>query len=305
MANNTIFDDVFRTMLERMPQLIVPVINEVFGTNYPADIPVVQRRNEHYTKSGEIITDSHLFIANKIYHIECQSTADSTMIVRMVEYDFALALEYAEKENGKYRIYFPQSCVLYLRGKTGSDYLEMDLVMPDGQSIGYKVPVIRMENYTCDALFQKKLLFLLPFYIIRYEKNVETIEKDAAVFDALMEEYEVIEKRLEQNLLEDGWEKEYRDLIELIARIADYIFSKSERARKGIGEIMGGKVLELESDKLIAKGVKQGLELGKQESQIDTAVRMLQAGKYAIEEIAEISGLTVENVNELNEKKNL
>ena len=181
----------------------------------------------------------------------------------------------------------------------------MDLVMPDGQSIGYKVPVIRMENYTCDALFQKKLLFLLPFYIIRYEKNVETIEKDAAVFDALMEEYEVIEKRLEQNLLEDGWEKEYRDLIELIARIADYIFSKSERARKGIGEIMGGKVLELESDKLIAKGVKQGLELGKQESQIDTAVRMLQAGKYAIEEIAEISGLTVEKVNELNEKKNL
>ena len=103
----------------------------------------------------------------------------------------------------------------------------------------------------------------------------------------------------------DGWEKEYRDLIELIARIADYIFSKSERARKGIGEIMGGKVLELESDKLIAKGVKQGLELGKQESQIDTAVRMLQAGKYAIEEIAEISGLTVEKVNELNEKKNL
>lgn len=145
----------------------------------------------------------------------------------------------------------------------------------------------------------------MPFYIIRYEKNVETIEKDAAVFDALMEEYEVIEKRLEQNLLEDGWEKEYRDLIELIARIADYIFSKSERARKGIGEIMGGKVLELESDKLIAKGVKQGLELGKQESQIDTAVRMLQAGKYAIEEIAEISGLTVEKVNELNEKKNL
>ena len=71
MANNTIFDDVFRTMMERMSQLIIPVLNEVFGTNYPVDIPVVQRRNEHYTKSGEIITDSHLFIANKIYHIEC------------------------------------------------------------------------------------------------------------------------------------------------------------------------------------------------------------------------------------------
>lgn len=28
--DNTIFDDVFRTMLERMPQLVIPVINEIF-----------------------------------------------------------------------------------------------------------------------------------------------------------------------------------------------------------------------------------------------------------------------------------
>ena len=52
---------------------------------------------------------------------------------------------------------------------------------------------------------------------------------------------------------------------------------------------MGGKVLELESDKLI----KQGLELGRLENQMATAVKMLQVGKYTIEEIADISGLTV------------
>lgn len=114
-----------------MPQLIIPLINEVFGTDYPGDIPIVQRRNEHYTRKGAIITDSHLFIADKIYHIECQSTSDSTMVIRMIEYDFAAALEFAEKENGKYRIYFPQSCVLYLRGKNGPDFLEMELVMPE------------------------------------------------------------------------------------------------------------------------------------------------------------------------------
>ena len=58
MANNTIFDNVFRTMLEKMPELVVPLINEVFGTNYPADIAVEQQRNEHQTKNGEKITDS-------------------------------------------------------------------------------------------------------------------------------------------------------------------------------------------------------------------------------------------------------
>lgn len=52
---------------------------------------------------------------------------------------------------------------------------------------------------------------------------------------------------------------------------------------------MGGKVLELESDKLI----EQGLKLGRLENQMATAVKMLQVGKYTIEEIADISGLTV------------
>ena len=38
ISNNTIFDDVFRTMLEKMPELVIPLINEVFGTDYPNDI---------------------------------------------------------------------------------------------------------------------------------------------------------------------------------------------------------------------------------------------------------------------------
>lgn len=177
----------------------------------------------------------------------------------------------------------------------------MDLVMPDGRKIGYKVPIVRVENYTCDVIFQKKLLFLLPFYIIRYEKSAELIERDDDTFQALMAEYAAIQKRLEQNFLEDGKEKEYRDLLELITRIADYIFADADRAKKGIGEVMGGKVLELESDKLIAKGKEQGIELGKQE----IAVKMLQAGKYTIEEIVYISGFTMEKVLEIKGDKGL
>jgi len=32
--NNTIFDDVFRTMIEKMPYLAVPLINEVLKRIY-------------------------------------------------------------------------------------------------------------------------------------------------------------------------------------------------------------------------------------------------------------------------------
>ena len=62
---------------------------------------------------------------------------------------------------------------------------------------------------------------------------------------------------------------------------------------------MGGKVLELESDKLI----EQGLELGRLENQMATAVKMLQVG--TIEEIADISGLTVKKICALKDEKNL
>ena len=122
MESSTIFDDVFWTMLEKMPQLAVPLINEVFGTSYPEDVKIIQKRNEHQTQNGRIITDSHLLIANRIYHIECQSTDDSTMVIRMIEYDFAISLEHVQKENGRYRMYFPQSCVLYLRGTKKEEY---------------------------------------------------------------------------------------------------------------------------------------------------------------------------------------
>lgn len=94
--NNTIFDDVFRTMIEKMPYLAVPLINEVFHTSYPENVPIVQLRNEHQQENGEIITDSCLKIAGKLYHIECQSVDDTTMAIRMIEYDFSIAIECTE-----------------------------------------------------------------------------------------------------------------------------------------------------------------------------------------------------------------
>ena len=251
MADNTIFDDVFRTMLEKMPELVVPLINEAFGTNYPTDVAVEQQRNEHQAKNGERITDSRLKIADKIYHIECQSTGDAEMVIRMIEYDFAISLETKQIENGRYKIYFPHSCVLYLRGKGRRDTLGMDIIMPDGRIIKYELPAIYIERYTQDVIFQKKLLFLLPFYVMRYEKSREDIEKDPAKLQKLLDEYAVIASRLEEGLLGKGREALYRYLVEVIIKIADYIFADSEKTKKGVDRIMGGKVLELKTDKLI------------------------------------------------------
>ena len=261
--NNTIFDDVFRTMIEKMPYLAVPLINEVFHTSYSENVKITQLRNEHQQEDGDIITDSCLLIGKKMYHIECQSTDDVTMAIRMIEYDFAIGIEHAEKQGRGYRIEFPKSCVLFLRSSGNTpDYLKADVVFPDGNTYLYSIPTIKMTDYTKDSIFEKNLLMLLPFYIMRYEKRGHDFNENPQLFQILLNEYEEIRGNLEKELTETGKSELYTDLTKLIVKIADYIFRKEDDIRKGIGDIMGGKVLELESERLKAEGLQEGMIAG-------------------------------------------
>lgn len=242
-------------MIEKMPYLAVPLINEVFHTSYPEDVKITQLRNEHQQKDGEIITDSCLLIGKKMYHIECQSTDDTTMAIRMIEYDFAIAVENAEKQGRRYRIEFPRSCVLFLRSSGNTpDYLEADVIFPDGKTHVYSIPAIKMADYTKDHIFEKNLLMLLPFYIMRYEKKKHDMRKNLESLQILLDEYDEIRINLEKELTETGKAELYTNLTKLIVKIADHIFEKEEDIRKGIGDVMGGKVLELESERLKAEG---------------------------------------------------
>ena len=113
--HSTIFDDVFRTIAQKMPQLLIPLINEVFHTSYSEEEQFEQLRNEHYEKYGTVITDSIIRIGGHVYHLECQSSKDRTMVIRMFEYDISIALEHASLgEHAIWEIAFPQSCVLYI-----------------------------------------------------------------------------------------------------------------------------------------------------------------------------------------------
>ena len=83
------------------------------------------------------------------------------MIIRMVQYDFSIAMDHAENRDGKYYMEFPRSCVLYLRGKGGPDFLEMVMVMPDGRKMEYQVPVVHVQAYTKDEIFHTYIIHSL------------------------------------------------------------------------------------------------------------------------------------------------
>ena len=124
-------------------------------------------------------------------------------------------------------------------GKRTPDFLEVELILPDSQMCVYRVPTVKVEHYTKDSIFEKKLLMLLPFYIMRYEKSADIIEKDSEKLQRLLSEYEDIRNKL----------------------------GNKEKVRKGVGEVMGGKVLQLESERLREEGMAIGKAEGKAEGE--------------------------------------
>lgn len=277
----TIFDDVFRTICQKMPVLLIALVNEVFGTDYPDSAEIQQFRNEHLEKFGKIITDALIQIENTLYHIECQSSEDDLMVIRMFQYDFAIAIEKSIAEGSLYRVKFPQSCVIYIRGNKKHD-LQMEVEMPDSTVFQYRTKSVNVQDYSKDEIFRKKLLMFLPYYILRYEKSMPTARKeDKEKLEALLADYEDICSRLEKTLNEMEQSDLYTDLIELIKEISNHVI-KSHKTKERMGNIMGGKLLELRSER--------DRRLGKEEEKRNNLLiyfTMIQEGRYTYEELAE------------------
>lgn len=190
------------------------------------------------------------------------------MAIRMVEYDFAIALENGRRIGRKYYLEFPKSCVIYLRcTKNTPDFQEVEMKLPDGQVCEYRIPTVKVEHYTKDSIFEKNLLMLLPFYVMRYEESAYTLDKDSEKLQKLLREYEDIRIKLEKDLSRFGRAEVYTDLNKLIVRISDYIFRKEEKVKRGVDKVMGGKVLQLESERLREEGMAIGKARGKAEGE--------------------------------------
>lgn len=253
----TTFDDVFRTIVLKMPYLVIALINEVFGETYSEDAEIVQHRNEFVSDSGKIITDSIFSIGGKYYHIECQSNPDSTMEIRMIEYDFAIAHEHAEKNEQGYVIKFPESAVLYLRHNSNTpDILNVSVEMPGGQTVHYSTKVVKVQNYTKDEIFQKHLLIFVPYYLMRYEDMFDEIDNDKDKRNEFLAECEDLRNRIKNET--EGNDVLYADLINLIIKVSNHMLVEHSKTKKGVKNIMGGKILELSSEKLIKKGRAEG-----------------------------------------------
>ena len=266
-STNTPYDDVFRTLLNDCSYLILPVINEIFGEHYTGNEKIIFSQNEHFLNQQdgneqERITDSSFRIigsTEKKYHLECQSSTDSSLLIRFFEYDTQIALDDGEVHGSLLQVSFPHSAVLFLRDTDNTtDTLTIEIATPGG-TVRYDIPALKVKKYTVQQIFEKRLLFLIPFHIFAYENHFEEYNNHAEQLNQLKQTYETIKNNLE-GLLTQGQIDEYTKctIIDMSTKVLEHIARKYVTLRKGVKDVMGGKILEYEAKTIRNAGIAEG-----------------------------------------------
>ena len=290
------YDNVFKTMKMKHKRLFIAVINDTFGKQYSMDVEVETLSSEGYltekeTADGskdieEQISDFVLKIGNEIYVLECQSYDDGSMAIRMAEYVFIVGRQRAKWDIGHAVIPMPRFSVIYIkRTQKTPKTTRITFTFPDGQEVNYESANVILEEFTKEEIMEKKLFPYIPFYAARYEKeiasgdNIEGAEEDLKY---LRDEMIRLHKKGELSDIE------LVDLMGFVNTIITHITNGNKNEERLVN-IMGGTVIETESEKLIREGkAEEIIEMGREFGLDDAAI---------MKRLQERTGLSIERAS--------
>ena len=116
----------------------------------------------------------------------------------------------------------------------------------------------KLQEYTKDDIFRKKLLFFLPFYIMRYEKELHSIEKDSKKTIEMVEDIESLIVDLKKEFSSDEEMELYTRLAELMERISDYILNSEKEFKRKDRCYYGRKNFGIRNRQNIRTGKRTG-----------------------------------------------
>ena len=278
------YDNVFKTMKMKHKRLFVSVINDVFGKDYPLDVKVDVLPSEGYLTENETadgskeieeqISDFLIKIRDEVYLLECQSYDDGSMAIRIAEYAFIAARQFAVWDIGKATIPMPRFTVIYVkRTEKTPKATTITFTFPDGQSVDYKSDNVILEELTKEYIIEKRLFPYIPFYIARYEKDIVSGNDIGAAVDDLEYFRDEIIRLNNECELADG---EMADLMGFVNTIITHITNGNKNEERLVN-VMGGRIIETQSEIWIRQGMEQGeakmiVELGQEDGLSDEVI---------------------------------
>lgn len=250
-----LWDEILKKETFLMPEQLFPLIKEIYGKTYPKNTAVKPLGTEYPIEKADtkVITSIRADITvliggDDIYHFECESKNDKTMVIRMFEYDAHTALSY---QTSVLSLKFPYSAVIYLQdNRTIPDTLRCNIHFQDGVSYDYTVPTVKVQSYSLEEIHQKHLCILIPFLPLRFRKTLHHRKKKNGVSkEALTSFYEQIILILEQEVQEKYLSENNRNIIlNLLNKSLIRVFYQDKSLLKEV-VIMTEPILELEIEK--------------------------------------------------------
>lgn len=303
------YDNVFKTMKLKHKRLFISVINDIFGKNYPMDAKVEMMPSEGFLTEDETadgskeiegqVADFVIKVGGGAYLLECQSYDDGSMAIRIAEYAFIVARQSAAWDIGHATIPMPGFSVIYVkRTEKTPKTTRITFTFPDGQEVGYESANVILEELTKEYIVEKRLFPYIPFYIARYEKeivsegDVENAVKDLEYF------------REEMLRLYEGKELSEEELVDIRGFVNTIIthITNGNRNEERLVNVMGGTVIETESERLRREGREAGKAEGKAEEIIEMGQEFGLDDAAILKRLQEKIGLSLETASAYLEK---
>ncbi|MCM1047893.1 MAG: hypothetical protein NC433_05655 [Clostridiales bacterium] len=199
-----------------------------------------------------------------------------------------------ERSKAPLSFQFPQSCLICVRPEIEKrDSLKLYIIMQNGEKVMYEVPVVQAQNFSKEDIFRKRLLILIPFYVLRYEKDIK--DGNNEILDKLENEYEYIRKQLTAEGDSINEPMLYHDLAMLAQRILDYVGKENEDYKERMKNIMGGVILEMESDKIWNKAWNEADQYADSRRLILAVDNIVKKMNIPLTKACEIQDITVDD----------
>jgi len=307
-------DEIAKFLFTRSEPLVISFINAGFGMNYdPATVSLQPTTNEYVRNFNATRADIVLFATEKetqrdLFHIEVQVVNDREMSIRMLKYGYNIGLAHQEESDAEGRrvLKFPHQMVIFLNDDPGiPDTVEVRIIFPDGQEVIYRVPTLKIRNYSMTDLIDRELYLLLPFEIFKVRKMFEAAnrartdqaEKKDRATDVLLRTAEDLVLEVERLYNEGRLDTPGKDaIISSLGEIYYHMSAKYSLARE-INTKVDTMVTSI-MEKVRKEGLSEGEKKGRLNAYKEIAIRLLEQG-YDIAAISNVTGLSKTEIESL------
>ena len=312
-------DKAIKYLFSAEKQALIKLVNSALGESHDPEMAVLSMLNtefvsdnfdieesEHETESFDldmIIADMIFTLDGVAYHIEFQTTADKTIVIRIMGYGVGHALN-SLKAGGSHEeavLELPVPVLIQIdKDDSIPDKIPASIRLSGREdSYSFEINVIKLWNHDAKSLVSHGFHLLLPFLLVKHRKGKNSAADEKAFLDEYVEVKKAITELYEsKEIRSDLMVNLYTILAGIVKHINATRFDDSERIEKEMAEMNTTRPLYSQEIRAISKaegeaeGEARGKAIGAQ-----TVILFMQKNAPAV--IAEKLGIPLKEVEDL------